>query len=227
MMRILIVEDEKNLANALEQILTEQKYMVDTVFDGQDGYDYGRSGIYDCILLDVMLPHKDGFEVCSLLRKEKISTPILILTAKDSVTDKVQGLDKGADDYMTKPFSPEELLARIRTLTRRRGEVIINEMRFGDISYSLSDCELKCDNSNKTIRLTFKESEMLKVFLSNPSTIISKEDFITKIWGYDSYAGDNNVEAYISFLRKKLHFVGSKINIISHKKIGYRLEKLQ
>ena len=198
--------------------------MVDTVNDGQDGYDYARSGIYDCVILDIMLPHKDGFEICRLLRKEHISTPILMLTAKDTVNDKVYGLDCGADDYMTKPFYKEELLARIRTLTRRRGEVIIDEMSFGDITYSISSCELKNKNGLKALRLTFKESEMLKLFLSCPSTIISKEEFITKIWGYDSNAGDNNVEAYISFLRKKLSFVGSKISIVSHKKIGYRFE---
>ena len=224
-MRILIIEDEKNLSCALSEILVAQKYMVDTVNDGQDGYDYGRSGIYDCIILDVMLPHKDGFEICSLLRKEKISTPILMLTAKDSVSDKVQGLDCGADDYMTKPFSTEELLARVRTLTRRRGEVVFEELAFEDIAYSLSRNELICKSTKKTIRLTYKEAEMLKIFLSSPTSIISKEAFITKIWGYDSEAGDNNVEAYISFLRKKMRFVGSYVNIVSYKKIGYRLEK--
>lgn len=224
-MRILIIEDEKRLAEAVGQILTEQKYMVDIVGDGQDGYDYGRSGIYDCIILDIMLPKKNGFEVCSLLRQEKISTPILMLTAKDSVSDKVQGLDLGADDYMTKPFSTEELLARIRTLTRRKGEVVLNELRYGDITFSISSCELMCDNSKACVRLSYKEAEILKLFLLSPAVIISKEELITKIWGYDSNAGDNNVEAYISFLRKKLSFVSSSVNIVSLKKLGYRLTK--
>ena len=224
-MRILIVEDEKRLAEAIGQILTEKKYMVDIVNDGQDGYDYGRSGIYDCIILDIMLPKKNGFEVCSVLRKEKISTPILMLTAKDSVSDKVQGLDCGADDYMTKPFSTEELLARIRTLTRRKGEVILNELRYGDITFSISSCELMCDNSKACVRLSYKEAEILKLLLLSPEVIISKEELITKIWGYDSNADDNNVEAYISFLRKKLAFVSSNVNIVSIKKLGYRLMK--
>ncbi|MBE6674921.1 MAG: response regulator transcription factor [Ruminococcaceae bacterium] len=224
-MRILVVEDEKRLAEAVGQILTEQKYMVDIVNDGQDGYDYGRCGIYDCIILDIMLPKKNGFEVCSLLRQEKISTPILMLTAKDSINDKVHGLDLGADDYMTKPFSTEELLARIRTLTRRKGEVVLNELRYEDITFSISSCELRCDNSKASVRLSYKESEILKLFLLSPSVIISKEELITKIWGYDSNAGDNNVEAYISFLRKKLSFVSSNVNIVSFKKLGYRLMK--
>lgn len=224
-MRILVVEDEKRLAEAVGQILTEQKYMVDIVNDGQDGYDYGRCGIYDCIILDIMLPKKNGFEVCSLLRQEKIFTPILMLTAKDSINDKVHGLDLGADDYMTKPFSTEELLARIRTLTRRKGEVVLNELRYEDITFSISSCELRCDNSKASVRLSYKEAEMLKLFLLSPAVIISKEVLITKIWGYDSNAGDNNVEAYISFLRKKLSFVSSSVNIVSIKKLGYRLTK--
>lgn len=223
-MRILIVEDERRLAEALKQLLLQQKYMVDVVYDGQDGYDYGKSDIYDCIILDVMLPYKDGYEVCSLLRKEKISTPILILTARDAVADKVKGLDLGADDYMTKPFSSDELLARIRTLTRRKGEVILDELKYNDIIFSQSTCELSSDKSTRAVRLSFKESEILKIFLSNANIIITKESLITKIWGYDSNATEGNVETYISFLRKKLAFVGSDTSIVSHKKLGYRLE---
>ena len=223
-MRILVVEDEKRLADALGQILSEQKYMVDVVNDGRDGYDYGRSGIYDCIILDIMLPYKNGFEVCSLLRKEKISTPILMLTARDSISDKVQGLDCGADDYMTKPFSTEELLARIRTLTRRKGEVILDELSYGDLAFSISSSELICKATSKSIRCSFKEAEVIKILMSNHGIIISKEELITKIWGYDSYAQDNNVEAYVSFIRKKLRFIGSKVSINSYKKLGYKLE---
>lgn len=222
-MRILVVEDEKNLANAIGQILTEKKYMVDIVNDGNDGYDYAISGIYDCIILDVMLPHKNGFDICTKLRNEKISTPILMLTARDSISDKVRGLDSGADDYMTKPFSTEEFLARIRTLCRRKGEVILDKLCYDDIEFSISTSELKSNSTGKSVRLNFKESEMIKIFLSTPGIIIPKEDLITKIWGYDSYAGDNNVEAYISFLRKKLSFIGSEKEIISYKKMGYKL----
>ena len=223
-MRILVVEDEKRLAEAITQILLEKKYMVDTVYNGNDAYDYAKSGIYDCIILDIMLPGKDGYSVCSLLRKEKIDTPILMLTAKSAVSDKVYGLDVGADDYMTKPFATEELLARIRTLTRRKGEVVLDTLSFSDLTFSLSDYNLRSINSAKSIRLSYKEGEILKIFMSAPSVIISKETIITKAWGYDTDVRDNNVETYISFIRKKLAFVGSAVNIISYKKIGYRLE---
>ena len=222
-MNILIVEDEKRLADALAHILLEQKYMVDVVFDGAEGLDYGISGIYDCIILDIMLPSMNGFDVCLELRRQKITTPVLMLTAKDTISDKVRGLDAGADDYMTKPFSPEELLARVRVLTRRRGEVILDEMRYFDITLHIDKSTLSCDKSLKSIQLNFKECEMLKMFLSKPEVIISKQDIITRIWGYDSDAGDKNVEAYISFLRKKLSFVASSVEIVSLKKLGYKL----
>lgn len=221
-MNILIVEDEKHLADALAHILLENKYMVDVVYDGADGLAYGESGIYDCIILDIMLPSMDGFEVCLELRKKKITTPVLMLTAKDTVQDKVRGLDAGADDYMTKPFSPEELMARLRVLTRRRGEVILDEMKYGDIILHLDQSKLSCSNNLKSIHLNFKECELLKMFMTKPDIIISKQDIIVKIWGYDSDAGDNNVEAYISFLRKKLAFVESNVEILSIKKLGYQ-----
>ena len=222
-MNILIVEDEKRLADALSHILLEQKYMVDVVYDGAEGLDYAVSGIYDCIVLDIMLPSMNGFDVCLELRRKKITTPVIMLTAKDTISDKVRGLDAGADDYMTKPFSPEELLARLRVLTRRRGEIILDEIKYGDITLHLDQSKLSCDKSVKSIHLNFKECELLKMFLSKPEVIISKQDIITKIWGYDSDAGDNNVEAYISFLRKKLHFLESGIEIVSAKKLGYKL----
>lgn len=222
-MNILIVEDEKRLADALSQILLEQKYMVDVVYDGADGLAYGESGIYDCIILDVMLPSMNGFDICLELRRKKITTPVLMLTAKDTISDKVHGLDAGADDYMTKPFSPDELLARLRVLTRRRGEVILDEMSYADITLHIDQSKLSCFKSFKVIHLNFKECEMLKMFMSKPDVIISKQDLITRIWGYDSDAGDNNVEAYISFLRKKLAFVESKVEITSTKKLGYKL----
>lgn len=222
-MQILVVEDEKRLAQALKQILAEQKYMVDVVFDGNDGVDYGLSGIYDVIILDIMLPYKDGFEVAYELRRKKIDTPILMLTAKDTIPDKVSGLNSGADDYMTKPFAPEELLARIKALTRRRGEVMLDETDFGDFNFNASTSELS--KGAKSVHLNYKESEILKLLIANRDTIISKEDIITKVWGYDSDAGSNNVEAYISFLRRKLHFIQSSTEIKSIKKMGYRLER--
>lgn len=221
-MQILVVEDEKRLAEALAQILIEKKYMVDIAGDGRDGLDYGLSGIYDVIILDVMLPKMDGFAVAAELRKNKIATPILMLTAKDQVTDKVKGLDSGADDYMTKPFSPDELLARIRALTRRQGEVVLDEVTFGDLTLNLSNCDLSC--GAKSVHLNFKEFEIMKILMQNPGAVTTKDDLIVKVWGYDSNAVDNNVEVYISFLRKKIEFVSSSAQIVSLRKIGYRLE---
>ena len=222
-MNILIVEDEKRLADALSHILFEQKYKVDVVHDGEEGLDYALSGIYDCIILDIMLPSMNGFDVCLELRRRRITTPVLMLTAKDTISDKVKGLDAGADDYMTKPFSPDELLARLRVLTRRRGEVILDEVTFDDITLHLDQSKLSCSKNLKSIHLNFKECELLKLFISKPNVIISKQDIISKIWGYDSDAGDNNVEAYVSFLRKKLNFVESNVEIVSLKKLGYKL----
>lgn len=222
-MRILIVEDEKRLADALYQILLEQKYMADVVYDGNDGLEYGLSGIYDLIILDIMLPYRDGFQVAYELRKSKIETPILMLTAKDTVSDKVNGLDKGADDYMTKPFAPEELTARIRALTRRKGEVVVDEISFDDFSFNASTNILS--KGTKSVHLNFKEAEILKLLLSKPDVLISKDEIITKVWGYDSDVGSNNVEAYISFLRRKLAFINSNSEIKAIKKMGYRLER--
>ncbi len=221
-MQVLVVEDEKRLAEAVAHILVEQKYMVDIAFDGRDGLDYALSGIYDVIILDVMLPKMNGYEVAVQLRKEKIATPILMLTAKDQVADKVKGLDSGADDYMTKPFAPEELLARVRALTRRQGEVILDELKVDNVTLNLSTCDLICEG--KSVHLNFKEFEIMKILMQNPQVVTTKEDLIVKVWGYDSNAVDNNVEVYISFLRKKLEFISANLEISSLRKIGYRLE---
>lgn len=221
-MQVLIVEDEVRLAAALKQILEEEKYMADVVHTGDDGYDYACAGIYDVIVLDVMLPGMNGYEVAKKLRKEKNQTPIIMLTARSNTTDKVTGLDCGADDYMTKPFEPEELLARIRALTRRQGEVLLDEAVFEDLTLELSTCDLKC--GAKTIHLNYKEFEILKLLMANPKSTVTKEDMIVKVWGYDSDATDNNVEAYISFLRKKFSFLKTKVGITALRKVGYRLE---
>lgn len=221
-MKILIVEDEKRLAQALSQIMKEAKYQTDIAYDGADGLELALYGNYDVIVLDVMLPKKDGFSVVRELRAAKSKTPVIMLTAKDEVQDKISGLDKGADDYMTKPFVPEELLARIRALSRRQGEVIVEELAFEDLSLDISNAELRCRDKN--IHLSFKEFEIMKILLSNQKTIVSKEILITKVWGDDSDAEDNNVEAYISFLRKKLSFIGSKVVLTTIRKLGYKLE---
>ena len=220
-LRILIVEDERRLADALTQIMREQKYTVDAVYDGDDGFAYAKSNEYDAIILDVMLPKRNGYDVVRALRREKIATPVLMLTARDELESKINGLDCGADDYMTKPFAPEELTARIRALTRRQGEVLLEEMLYEDIVLELTSNDLRC--GAKRIRLSFKEFEVMKLLLLSQNTIVPKEQLIVKVWGPESEAEDNNVEAYISFLRKKLFYIGSKVGIQTVRKVGYRL----
>lgn len=221
-MKILIVEDEVRLADALGEIMRGEKYMVDVVYDGRDGFEYALIGDYDVIVLDVMLPRMDGFTIVNELRKQTIMTPIIMLTAKDGVEDKINGLDRGADDYMTKPFVPEELLARIRALTRRRGEIVLEELTYEDLKLNLTNHDLWLGVKN--IHLSYKEFEIMKILMSNAGILVSKETLIVKVWGTESNAEDNNVEAYISFLRKKLHLLRSKVNIITTRKVGYKLE---
>ena len=221
-MQVLVVEDEKRLADAITQIILDEKYLVDTVYDGQAGLDYALSDIYDIIILDVMLPKISGFDIVKKLREKKIATPVLILSALGTVNDKITGLNAGADDYMTKPFSPEELIARIKALTRRQGEVIMNELSFHDIVLKSSDYTLNC--KGKSVKLGFKEFEVLKILLLNKQKIVLKDDLIGKVWGLDSEAVDNNVEAYISFLRKKLTFINSEVGISTLRKVGYKIE---
>lgn len=223
-MKLLLVEDEKQLSEALTQILIKNKYSVDAVYDGEDGLSYGLTDIYDVIILDIMLPKLNGLQALRQLRKDGISTPVLLLTAKGQIEDRVTGLDCGADDYLVKPFAPEELLARLRALTRRKGEVINNNiLEFGDISLNLSTYDL--EGNNTSLRLTSKEFEILNYFMQRPKSVVSKDDLITKIWGYDSEAEHNNIEVYISFLRKKLAHIESKVNIVTLRGVGYRLEE--
>lgn len=221
-MRVLIVEDEARLADSLRQLLAERRWAADVVYNGPDGYDYAVSGQYDAVVLDVMLPGMNGFEVVRRLRAAKCAVPVLLLTARDEITDKVQGLDCGADDYMTKPFAPEELVARLNALTRRQGEVITDKLTFADLSLDLATCTLS--SGGRSVRLGYKEFEVLRLLMSNPGAVLSKDDLIMKVWGADSEAEDNNVEAYISFLRKKLSFLGSKVTISTLRRLGYCLE---
>lgn len=221
-MRILLVEDETRIAEGIARLLKMEKYDCDIVCDGEEGLAYAMSEEYDVVVLDVMLPGRDGFEIVKEMRKEKIATPVLMLTARGETLDKIRGLDSGADDYLTKPFVPEELIARIRALARRQGAVIMDELSFGDLCLELSTYTLRC--GYKSVNLTAKEFEILRLLMKNPKIILSKEEIISKIWGFDSEAQDNNVEVYISFLRKKLFFVRSEVVIRSLRKIGYRLE---
>ncbi len=221
-MQILIVEDEKNLANALVQILKEQKWQAAAVYDGNEGCEIACSMPFDIIILDVMLPGMNGNEIVRILRQKKIETPVLMLSALSDVPDKVTGLTSGADDYMAKPFSPDELIARIRALTRRRGEIILNQLEYEDLILDLDQNELKC--KDRKVHLSYKEFEIMHLFMMHPSILFSKEELINQVWGSDSEAIDNNVEVYISFLRKKLSFLKSRVSVKAVRRVGYRLE---
>ncbi|MBS4956996.1 MAG: response regulator transcription factor [Clostridium celatum] len=224
-MRLLLVEDEIQLSEALNQILSKNKYVVDAVYNGEDGLDYGLTDIYDVIVLDIMIPKLSGLEVLRRLRKENIKTPVLLLTAKGEIEDKVKGLDSGADDYLAKPFATEELLARLRALTRRQGEIINdNILEVGDIKLNISTYEL--EGPCNSIKLSLKEFEIIRCFMQRPRVIVTKDDLISKIWGYDSDAEYNNIEVYISFLRKKLGYVNSTTSITTVRGVGYKLEEV-
>lgn len=222
-MRILIVEDEVALADALAQILYKNKYIADTCYDGESGLDNALTDIYDVIILDIMLPKMNGLDVLKNMRLNKISTPVILLTAKDEVSDKVKGLDLGADDYLTKPFATDELLARIRSIYRRKEKIIVeNVLSHDDVTLNLSTYELECNGNS--VKLGLKEFSIMEFFLKNRGIVISKENLIEKIWGYESDAEYNNVEVYISFLRKKLAHIKSRVSIKTVRGVGYRLE---
>ena len=221
-MQILIVEDELSLSNAIKKLLEQRGYFVDAVYDGADAVEYARAVRYSLIILDVMLPKLDGFGVVQALRRDGISTPILMLTARTATPDKVQGLNCGADDYMTKPFDTDELLARVGALTRRTGEVLVDTVKYADLTLDLGSASLSCGGDS--VQLSRKEFAVLKTFLYNPTMTIHTDTLIANAWGVDSEATDNNVEVYISFLRKKLKYLGSKVAIRKLQRIGYRLE---
>ena len=217
-MKILIVEDEISLASALEHILREDGHFTDMVNDGLSALEYIYGFSYDLILLDVMLPRMDGFEVVRQIREKKISTPVLILTARTAIPDKVAGLNFGADDYMEKPFDPAELLARVHAMTRRVGDVVMKELCFEDLTLRLETAQLFCQG--ESVQLSRKEFEVARFLLSNPHMTVTKEVLIVNVWGIDSEATDNNVEAYISFLRKKLKYLKSTVSIRNIQRIG-------
>lgn len=222
-MRILLIEDEKQLSEALGAMLEKNKYTVDRVFNGEDGLDNILSAIYDVVILDIMLPRMNGLDVLKAARKEGIATPIILLTAKGEVSDKVTGLDCGADDYLPKPFYTDELLARIRALGRRKGEVSKdNLLHFGDISLDIGTLELK-QNEN-SIKLTAKENGLMELLINRCEMVTNKDDIINKLWGYESEAEHNNVEVYVTFLRRKLSYLKSKVIIKAIRNAGYILE---
>ena len=222
-MRVLIVEDERNLAETLQQMLKENRFDSDICLDGEKGLQYAEEGAYDLIILDIMLPKINGFTIVEQLRNENNDTPVLVLTARSSVEDYVHGLDLGADYYLTKPFEMQELMACVRALTRRRGEVVMDTMRFGDLVLNKSTCELAC--GDRSIRLGKKEFSIMHLFMTNGNVVVSKEQILRNAWGIESEAEDNNVEVYISFLRKKLRYLQSGTQIETLRKFGYKLQE--
>lgn len=223
-MNILVIEDERNLADAVCHILQDAGFHAEAVYDGRAGLAYAESGMYDALVLDVMLPGMDGFELVHTLRKASSSVPVLMLTARTNTLDKVEGLNAGADDYMTKPFEAVELVARVRALTRRQGDVVIDEVTFGDLTLDLSTHDLT--NGDYTVHLSKKEFEVMQILMSSNGRIVSKQDLLTRVWSTDGETSENSVEAYISFLRKKLSHIHSVVQITTLRMLGYRLEAI-
>lgn len=222
-MKLLLVEDERRMAQALCEILRQENYEVDHYADGISGLDAVLSDIYDIIILDVMLPGMNGYDIARKARAEGIHTPILMLTAKSELDDKVTGLDSGADDYLTKPFMTKELLARLRALGRRNINSTDGSLTFADIKLDTSSLTLSCSTNGQSVKLSEKEFHILEYLIANQGQILNREQLALKIWGYESDAEYNNVEVYMSFTRKKLAFVGAKATIKAIRGMGYEL----
>lgn len=220
-MRILIIEDEVLLANSLKALLTSKGFQVETAYDGETGAEYAEMGIYDLLILDVMMPKLNGLEVARQVRSKRCATPILMLTAKSDLEDRIAGLNAGADYYLTKPFDTRELLACINALLRRQGNQI-DELTFGNTCLDLSSCMLVCgDNS---VRLSAKEYDVMRFLFQAKDRNLAKEVILARVWGYDTNAVENHVEVYVGFLRKKLATIGSNVRIVSIRRLGYHLE---
>lgn len=222
-MRILLIEDEKRMAQALCELLRLEKYEVDHFINGLEGLAAIKNDIYDIIILDVMLPGMNGYAIAKEVRKANLKTPILMLSAKGELDDKVTGLDSGADDYLTKPFMSKELLARLRALSRRNQQSYDDTLSFGDICLDSNSATLRCTTSKESVRLSEKEYHILEYLISNQGRILTREQLAIKIWGFDSEAEYNNVEVYMSFTRKKLSYVKAKTTIKALRGIGYEL----
>lgn len=220
-MKILIIEDEKLLADSLKALLEKKGFEVETVYDGETGAEYAQLGIYDLLILDVMMPKMDGYAVAQQVRSKRCATPILMLTAKSSLEDRVQGLNAGADYYLTKPFDTRELLACINALLRRQGGQV-EEMVFGNTVLDLTSGSLIC--GQRSVRLSAREFDVMRLLLQAGNRNLSKEVILARVWGYDSEAVENHVEVYVGFLRKKLRSIGSNIRIAALRRLGYHLE---
>ena len=220
-MKILVIEDEKLLADSIKTLLESKGFEVECAYDGESGTEYAELGIYDLLILDVMMPKMDGFQVAREVRSKRCTTPILMLTARSAVEDRILGLNAGADYYLTKPFDSRELLACINALLRRNGKQI-DELAFGNTALDLSTCTLVC--GGKTARLSAREFDVMRFLLQNQPRILSKEMILARAWGFESNAVENHVEVYIGFLRKKLKAIGSNVQIAAVRRLGYRLE---
>lgn len=220
-MKILIIEDEIMLADSIKALLESKGFEAEAVYDGENGREYALLGIYDLLILDVMMPKLDGYQVARQVRNERCATPILMLTARSGVEDRIKGLNSGADYYLTKPFDSRELLACVNALLRRQGTQV-NEISYGNTSLDLESASLVCGENN--VRLSAKEFDIMRLLMLSKENHVSKETLLTKVWGYDSNAVENNVEVYVGFLRKKLKSIGSNVRIEAMRRLGYHLE---
>ena len=220
-MKILIIEDEKLLADSLKALLEKKGFDVECVYDGESGAEYAETGVYDLLILDVMMPKMDGFEVARSVRAKRCGTPILMLTARSGLEDRIRGLNAGADYYLTKPFDTRELLACVNALLRRQGGQV-DELSLGNTALDLSSCTLIFGENS--VRLSAKEFDIMRFLLQSKDAVLSKEVILAKVWGYDSNAVENHVEVYVGFLRKKLAAIGSNVRIEAVRRLGYRLE---
>ncbi len=225
-MRILVVEDEETIADVIATKLRREKYEVDTCFDGEDGLYNALSNIYDLIILDIMLPKINGFDILKEIKENDINAKVIMLTAKSELEDKLKGFNTGADDYVTKPFHIEELIARVNVQIRNKGNNKLKDiLEYSDLALNIRTSILTCKNTNETITIPYREFLLLEYFMNNKEQIVSKEQIYDKVWGIDTDYESNNLEAYLSFLRKKIKIIGSKVNIKSVRNLGYKMEE--
>ncbi len=221
-MKVLIVEDEYNLADVIKERLEKEKLIVDIVEDGEEGYYYASTNTYDLIILDVMLTNMSGFQILNKLRTDNISSKIIMLTARSTIEDKLNGLENGADDYLTKPFHMDELVARVNIQLKRNGNK--NNLSFGDLVLNTTTLKVTCAKTNEVVELIKKEFQLLEYFINNPNQVLSKEQIYDRVWGIENEIESNNLEAYLSFIRRKLKVIESKVVIKSVREIGYKIE---
>ena len=220
-MKILVIEDEKLLAQSIRAVLEQKGFQVETVYDGETGAEYAKLGVYDLLILDVMMPGLDGFQVAQAVRASRCPVPILMLTARSGIEDRIEGLNAGADYYLTKPFDTRELLACVNALLRRQGNQV-DELRFGNTALDLGSGQLVC--GEKSVRLSARDFDVMRLLMQSRERILSKEIILARVWGFDSNAVENHVEVYVGFLRKKLRSIGSDVRIEAIRRLGYHLE---